>query len=291
MTATYLVYLDEQEGMINGEKFTAIIGFRININDINEIKKSFYKNFNAIVNRESSDESDSGIQRANILPHLHGADFLRNYNDTVKSEVLDALSSSLEGCDFHFLRVGYFDRSFPPETEFSTRNFRLNHALLGISFAIRDKPDDYHILVSEIDAEALKKNLESNFNNPSLYFVIGADNVSYNLMKTAGHFYAPKSDLGCQVADVFNYCCLKSSSDQSAYGKMMASYYFRFSNRYLVNQIIWVNNSELNYNLEQSNPISDSRNIYATSPLQYAVTIIPNDERLETVEILSVPKT
>ncbi len=44
--STKVLFLDEQEGMVAGEKFTAVIGFRANADDLHEIQRKFYPIYN-----------------------------------------------------------------------------------------------------------------------------------------------------------------------------------------------------------------------------------------------------
>ncbi len=252
---TYIVYLDEQEGKIDGEPFTAVIGFRVRARDIIKIRSRFYPLYQEILDREIRGSERSEERHIHEMPVLHGCEFLKEFSDTVKFEVLDVLINSLEGIECDFLRIGYFNQSFfSNQMPGRDRNGRISLAFMSVGLAVWDKPDDDHILVAEFDKEALRKSLTSTYSSLSQYFVIGADNVSFNLMRFVGHYYAPKSELGCQIADVINYCCLKSSNPNSDFASRMSKYYESVADRYLVNQIIWLNDESKTRFFRQNNP-------------------------------------
>lgn len=249
---TYLVYLDEQEGVINGQRYTAIVGFRVNSKDINVIRRKFYPALNEIVDTKLRRDGKiyGGDAHIHKSPILHGCDFLRGYSDTEKFQVLDCISDSIEGSDFNFIRIGYFNNSLSSTAILNDRRNILSLALLSVGFALWDKPDDDFILVSEIDKEALRLKIQSIFNDVGIYYS-SPQKVSFNLKRLIGHFYAPKEDLGCQIADVVNYCCLQKTTGKSQFQQRMATCYERFKDSYIVNQIIWVNDPARNYNLDQ----------------------------------------
>jgi len=224
------------------------------------------------------------------MPDLHGCEFLKEYSDAVKFEVLDSLIESLDGIDCDFLRIGYFNRSFPNEMLIMDRQNKINLAIMGVGFAILDKPDDDHVLVSEFDKEALKRTLNTSYSNLSMYYAVGAENISFNLMGLVGHYYCPKSELGCQIADVINYCCLKSSNPKTPFASRMSQYYEAVADRYLVNQIIWINNKNHTQHFPQKNPVSSTAGEHDTSPVSSVAKIIPNDDYLQHEEISPVKK-
>ncbi|MEA5160550.1 hypothetical protein U5903_07150 [Cereibacter johrii] len=282
---TYLVYLDEQEGEIDGEVYTAVIGFRVRVDDIIKIRAQFYPRYNEILDRRIRGDVPSESRHIHRMPDLHGSNLLREYDDDVKFKVLDALIASLDGIDCDFLRIGYFNRSFPPEINFNSRDRRLDHAITSVGFAILDKPDEYHLLVSEFDKEALRRRLDTTYSSLSLYFAAGAESASFNLPRLVGHYRASKSELGCQIADVINYCCLKSSNPRNEFAARMSRYYEAVAEKYLVNQIIWVNDEDRTRQFRQKNPVSTGLERRITDPLRRIVRIIPNDDVLVTEEI------
>lgn len=251
---TYLVYLDEQEGEIDGEAYTAVIGFRICARDIIKVRALFYPLYNEVLDREIRGPERSEAKHVQPMPVLHGCDFLRDFSDTVKFEVLDILIRSLEGIDCDFLRIGYFNGYSTNEPPKFDRKAKIDLATTGVGFAIMDKPDDDHILVSEFDKEALRKSLDTAYSNLSTNFVIGPNDTSYNLMHLIGHYRATKSELGCQIADVINYCCLKSSNPKGEFASRLSQYYKVVADRYLVNQIIWWNDENKTHYFPQKNP-------------------------------------
>lgn len=251
---TYLVYLDEQEGKIDGEPFTAAIGFRVRASDIVKIRSRFYPRYNEALDREIRGSERPEAKHIQQMPVLHGCEFLKEYSDTVKFEVLDVLIKSLEGIECDFLRIGYFDRSLQNLMPMRDRNARINLATMNVGFAIWDKPDDDHILVSEFDKEALRKSLDSTYSNLSQYHAIGPNSMSFNLTRFIGHYYTPKSELGCQIADVINYCCLKSANPSSEFASRLSQYYEEVADRYLVNEIIWMNDRSKTRFFRKKNP-------------------------------------
>lgn len=284
---TYIVYLDEQEGQVDGETYTAAIGFRIRPSDIIRVKSYFYPLYNDILSSKL-DISKSRI--INEMPDLHGSCLLRDYSDDVKFKVLDALMASIKDVDCEFLRIGYFDRSFPRELAFQGRKEKLDLATLGVAFSIMDKPHEDHILVSEFDKESLRKSIDTVFSSPAKYFAAGESLVSYNLMHLVGHYHASKSELGCQIADVINYCCLKSSNPTSYFSTRLSEFYKSVSDRYIVNQIIWINDNSHTKYFPQKNPISRQPGDTNTCPISEFRHIIPNDKFLDTRRIPPVAK-
>ena len=230
----------------------------------------------------------SGSRFIYPTPLLHGSDFLRSFSDEEKFTVLDALSNSIEPFEISFMRIGYFNRSIPDSLIANDRNAILGLALLSVGISLWDKPDEDFVLVSEIDKEALKQKLSTVFNDVGTQFISNTDNVSYNIKKSGGHFYAPKLDLGCQIADVYGYCCLQKTNGASAFHMEMAKHYDRFSQRYTVNQIVWLNNMDRNFNLEQTNPASLTPGQHLTTPIYGAVKIVPHAKVLVTEPIPSV---
>lgn len=250
---TYFVYLDEQEGNINGEPFTAVIGFRIRADDIIKVRDFFYPRLNEIIDKALAGGKGGNGTKIYLLPVLHGSDFLRDYTDDVKFSVLDAIVSSLEGIDFDLIRVGYFNKSATFLESSDSRRSIIGLSTVSVGFSIWDKPADYHVLVSEFDKEALRRSLDSEFSNLAMLHCIGKENVSINLSRFVGHYRATKSELGCQIADVVNYCCLKASNPTTEYSRRLAGYYDEFSDKYLVNQIIWLNDQSRSVKFPQKN--------------------------------------
>lgn len=287
---TYLVYLDEQEGEIGGEKYTAVIGFRVRLADMKNIRSSFFPAFNEIVDEKERGANCIDAKHIHKLPVLHGSNFLSDFDESLKFRVLDELAESIKPTDCGFIRLGYFDRSIPAETNLSGRNQILELALLGVALSLWDKPDDDYLLVSEIDKEALRQRIETIFNDNGQHHVLPPENFSYNVSRLVGHYYAPKSELGCQIADVINYCCLKKNTATSKFQKKMSKYYDLFAGRYIVNQIIWLNDRKNNFIMKQTNSIPTESEKLRTNPIQAIRKINPSDERLETIEIPAVER-
>lgn len=283
---TFVVYLDEQEGLIDGEAYTAVIGFRVRAADIIKIRAKFYPLYNEILDQEIRGPHRSEDIHVHRMPDLHGSNFLREFSPDTKTKVLDALVETISEFDCDFLRIGYFNRSFPPGCGTKDKIQIINLATLGVSFAIRDKPDENHLLVSEFDKESLRKTLDSVFSNLSINFATRPENVSFDLMHFVGHYRGTKSELGCQIADVVNYCCLKYSSETKSHtNALLSSYYKKLAHRFIVNQVIWINNREHTRQFTQSNPIANATSRYDTDPITGIYRIIPNDLALQTEDL------
>lgn len=282
---TYLVYLDEQEGEIDGEAYTAVIGFRVHARDIIKVRTSFYPMYNEILDQAIRGSDRSKGKHIHQMPDLHGSNLLREYSDEVKFQVLDALMKSLMDIDCDFLRIGYFNRSFRDEMSMDSRAKKIDFATLSVGFAIQDKPDEYHILVSEFDKESLKRSLDKTFSNLSTVFAFGEKSASINISRLIGHYHATKSELGCQIADVINYCCLKWSNPKGEFSSRLSKYYEVFAEKYLVNQIIWINDKEQTHHFTQKNPVSKEGTDPNMTPISRIFTVIPNDETFQTEEI------
>ncbi|WP_223428971.1 hypothetical protein [Tateyamaria pelophila] len=245
--------MDEQEGRVNGEKFTAIVGFRAWAHDLHEIKALFYPAYNQVIDTAIRGEDAKGnyIHR---LPNIHGSELLSDFPDEIKFQVLEKLCSVLKEFDVDFLRIGYFDRSFPYEMQHSARDQILDLCVTSTAFAISDEKEPNHVLVSEFDKESLRRNLDKTLQKLSTIYAGGAESSSINLKNLTGHYYATKSEIGCQIADIINYCCLKKSNGTTDFSNQLAKYYDMFSEDYIANQVIWINNRDRIFQMPQKNP-------------------------------------
>ena len=109
---------------------------------------------------------------------------------------------------------------------------------------ISQNVNDNHILVSEIDREALRKGIDSVLQPDGHYYAIGSENLSINLERFAGHYFALKRDLGCQIVDIASYAALKHSNPTTDFGRKIASYFDLVKERFIENTIIWLDNPD-----------------------------------------------
>lgn len=233
---TSLIFLDEQEGHMDGEPFTAIAGFRIPTSQHVRFREAFYPEYVRIIEGGLAAQGEESVFQA---PILHGSDFLPGHSDSTKFAVLDHLFGCLRRFDSLFYRVGYFNQSMEFAALSHRRQAIIDLCWINIWWSLQDSKDDF-IFVHEVDREALKKRLGAVTEQLPVYYRLGQESISVPLDKLVGHYYSPKFELGCQVADVAAYVALKSATARSDFGRRVREYLKQISESFLINRIIWM---------------------------------------------------
>ncbi|CUI84659.1 hypothetical protein [Cognatishimia activa] len=237
------LFSDESEGQLNGHDFTAVTVVEFSPRKLIGFREQFAHEA-CKLERLIQGKDESFVPK---VPILHGTDFLREYPDPQKFSYLKVfLDSLVENCSRIF-RLGYFNKSIQLFCESKgqkalTRQRRVQFCLMNFWLMYRPPEDEPFTLIHELDAEAtLRSSQFSNLDQGSGYSMlheIGQESLIVDLDNFLGHYFAPKSEIGCQAADVCSYLALKSADARAtSFGRRMSEHFALIENKFVYNRI------------------------------------------------------
>ena len=153
-----LIYLDEQEGKIDGRKFTAVCGFELPNNQLNIFRSRYYPKLNKIVARANGVTPENDESAIFAAPIIHGSSLLPDFENEVKFQILDLLFECLSDTDCHFFRLGYYDDSLDKAYYHKFgRADRIELCLNSFWLMLGQNVGSDYLFIYEIDRESLKK--------------------------------------------------------------------------------------------------------------------------------------
>lgn len=241
MRGLNLFFTDEQYGRFQGNEFALVLGFSIPAATFAPFRRNLYSGLADILGLVLQKEGSIAIAAP---PLLHGSDFLRDYVDSKKLEVLRFVFDLLRQTDCGFFRVGYFLASTPDGIDVQMRRkFCLQASLHAIWFGLNKEGSHPTVVVSEFDKEGLRKAFSAITDHIGMYYQMDDGSLSVSLDKMIGHFFAKKDELGCQIADLVAYVSLKAMSDGSEFHNAVGGEFEKISHMFLADRIIWWNDS------------------------------------------------
>ena len=230
-------FLDEQEGLIEGDKFTAICGVVLQANCIDQIRSEFFPWFLSELRSKGADTSRMSFRD---IPVLHGCSLLPEFDDALKVKATRKLLTTAVDFGAKFIRLGYYNSSIPMIG--GGRYGRINFCITNLLIALGTQRDAPFAFVSEIDKEALKKTLEGIDRNHSGYYAgisgLSEEEITIDFKRFIGHYFAAKHDVGCQIADLSGYIALKAETAESQFARELSTVFENLKGDYLVNDII-----------------------------------------------------
>ena len=139
-----------------------------------------------------------------------GQIFFPDQDDDFKFAVLDMLFEALDQVDAQFIRIGSFHSSLPSGDKNATKKHAIEMGMTNILFALSAQDHAFQI-VFEVDKEDLRRQIKSTSDGMCGLYCMGEANTEVGFRRFIGHFFAPKADFGCQVADVVGYAALKKT--------------------------------------------------------------------------------
>lgn len=254
---TLIAYLDEQHETINDEDFTAIVGFVLPAAQLDKLRQRFYPEFNRLLTSGKFKPQPVENTIHWIAPVLHGSSFFKDQDDDFKFAVLDILFEALEHVDAQFIRIGSFHTSLPIGDKSAIKKQAIEIGMTNVLFALSAQDLAFQI-VFELDKEDLKRQIKTTSDGMCGFYCMGEANTEVAFRRFIGHFFAPKADFGCQIADVVGYVALKDLTARSEFGRRFGRYSERVTNRYILNEITWFNCSEksLSFPQQYEKPLS-----------------------------------
>lgn len=232
------VYLDEQYSTVNSSPYAAAVGFIISDDRLDELRQRIYCDLGKLLEKRQNVISP--------IPPLHGKCFLSEYDDETKFKALRILLEAVAGCNGSGFRVGYFDES--DLVKHDTPAKRASRALgAGVQLWLGAAMTKRYLLVSEFDLEALKNGLLTMDTSIDQYYQIEKENLSIKLENFMGHVFAHKKHLGCELADILGYLCLKADNPKTKFAKELAALRVEYGALFVMDRIIWWNDREKSF--------------------------------------------
>jgi len=228
-----LFYIDEQVAKHGDREFTAISAVSI---DAAEQSKAYGEFYNRISDVLSLAEEAEGSKTIGRLPIIHGSNLLPNHDDDQKLSAVELLFECFILAGAKFFRLGYYN----PELTIlkGGRDTRINFCLSSFWMSLKGYNRGPYAFVAEMDSQGLLNGLRYLDDNVLLYHAIGKQSISVDFENFVGHFSAPKSALGCQMADIAGYVALKHENANTSFSRAMAEIYSSHMHYYEVNKII-----------------------------------------------------
>jgi hypothetical protein len=186
------------------------------------------------------------------IPILHGSDLLPGLQDELKLELLDIFLEEVSKYSEQIIRHGYYDDGLDflqrrSDLEFSSdEDCKLHFVFQTLWMGYTPPQDQSYQFVHEVSVRSLDKSPSfSNLDQGTGYSKleqIDPDNVTVPIGQFIGHFYAPKTDVCCQAADIAGYLAHRAERENSGqFGQELEKRFSTIENKFTHNRIANVN--------------------------------------------------
>lgn len=232
-----LIFIDEQEMGQANKKYTAVTGAIMDARNLNEFRDLYYpRAYEFAKRRFGIPDNTFDIGK---IPHIHGSDLLRDYPDDKKIDLVRLLLKSFKMSGGKIVRVGYFDRSLE-DFRLTTKVDRLNFVLSNFLMCFGNSYGCQFAFVHELDVRSLEGGLRGVDEAFPIFHAQDGIHSTIDVENFVGHFFAKKSALGCQVADISGYISDKRQNAKTDFHKALGALYDEFGDLFMLDQIVWM---------------------------------------------------